>query len=127
MKVFWNDEIGSREAGHSVIFLAKIARPEGEFVQFWSSNQPDGFGVKEVPRQKIRRQLFSRLEHPENVSRLASLPAQDAYLAAMLKRPSSASEVLRMVGAADTGEFVTPGSASDTQPKRSWLGRLFKK
>jgi hypothetical protein len=104
MKIFWNDEIGSREAGHSVIYLAKVTQPDGEYVQYWSSNQPDGFGVKLVPRQKIKRQLFSRFEHPENVAHLASLPAKDAYLAAMLKRSSNHREMLRMVGAPEGEE-----------------------
>ena len=101
LKVFWNDEIGAREAGHSVVYLGTVSRPEGEFVRYWSSNMPNGFGMAEVPRQRIHRALFSRLEHPEQIHRIASIPARDAYLAAMLKRPSTGEEMAQMVGLKD--------------------------
>lgn len=97
MKVWWNDEIGQREHGHSVIYLGTETTPDGgEGVLFWSSNQPDGYGRKVVPRQKIKWALFSRLENPEALARLGSLPKRDAYLAEMLTRPSTREEVMKM-------------------------------
>jgi hypothetical protein len=103
LKIFWNDEIGAREHGHSVVYLGTETKPEGEFVQFWSSNEPDGFGVHSVPRPRIRRMLFSRLETPGQILRVTSLPARDSYLAALLKKSSSVDEMDRMTGIADIG------------------------
>ena len=99
LKIFWNSEIGAREVGHSVVYLGTVNRPEGEFVKYWSSNQPNGFGFAEVPRRRIKRALFSRLDHPEAIRRVMSLPARDPYLAAMLKRSSTEEEMSRMVNA----------------------------
>jgi hypothetical protein len=139
MKIFWNDEIGARESGHSVIFLESISKPEGEFVRYWSSNQPNGFGTAVVSRQRIKRVLFSRLEHPEQIRNILAIPARDAYLAAMLKRPSSGEEMARMVGMSEgqspkmaMGPSISPlaptVSASPATPppaKESVLKRLF--
>ena len=102
LKIFWNTEIGAHESGHSVVYLGKVTRPQGEFVSYWSSNQPNGFGFAEVPRQRIKRALFSRLEHPEAIRRVTALPPRDAYLAAMLKRSSTEEEMFRMVGVAES-------------------------
>ena len=102
MKIFWNEEIGSKEAGHSVVFWGRVSKPEGEFVRYWSSNLPNGYGFAEIPMQRIRRVLFSRLEHPEQIRNVLAIPAHDAYLAAMLKRPSSAEEMARMVGSGES-------------------------
>jgi hypothetical protein len=119
MKVFWNDEIGSREAGHSVVYLDTVTRPEGEFIRYWSSNQPDGFGIKEVPRQRIRRILFSRLEHPDQIRQITALPSRDPYLAAMLKRPSTGEEMQKMVGIAQTTTPTGPVAAIDNRAPSS--------
>lgn len=94
LKVWWNNEIGQRERGHSVIFLGV----NGDEVLFWSSNVPDGYGRRSVPRSQIKWALFSRLEHPEALSRLAALPKRDDYLASMLTRPSSRAEVAAKCG-----------------------------
>jgi hypothetical protein len=101
LKVFWNDEIGSREFGHSVVYLGTSQHPDGEYVRYWSSNVPGGFGEREVPRQRIHRVLFSRLEHPEQIRNVAAIPTRDTYLAAMLKRTSSETEAAGMVGIRD--------------------------
>ncbi len=94
LKVWWNDEIGQRERGHSVIFLGI----EDDQVLFWSSNQPDGYGRRSVPRSQVKWAVFSRFEHPESLDRLAQLPKSDAYLASMLTRPSSRVEVAERCG-----------------------------
>jgi hypothetical protein len=117
LKIFWNTEIGAREAGHSVVYLGRINRPQGEFVSYWSSNQPNGFGFAEVPRQRIKRALFSRFEHPEAIRRVTALPPRDAYLAAMLKRGSTQEEMFRMVGVtADQSDLLPQKPLSALSP-----------
>ncbi|MEO6848003.1 MAG: hypothetical protein ABI443_10290 [Chthoniobacterales bacterium] len=93
MKVFWNDNIGSREHGHSVVFLGTENRAGVEYVKYWSSNIPGGYGEKAVPLSRIHRVIFSRLEQPRNVSRVLTIPKSDAYLASMLTHDSSWQEV----------------------------------
>lgn len=109
VKLFWNDGIGSTERGHSAIFLGLERDHSGEeFVNYWSSNQATGFGYGRKERSKVRRVLFSRLEHPSALTHVRSLPAKDDYLAAMLKRPSTPAEMYRMVGL-----------PADTEPEES--------
>src|SRR5437870_8887347 len=86
MKIFWNKNVGRRESGHSVIFLGTVNRPDGEYVRFWSSNIPAGYGEKEVPRGKIAFAIFSRLETPGNLTRIHDVPAVDAYLVSLLRK-----------------------------------------
>jgi hypothetical protein len=103
MKVFWTDEIGRKEHGHSVIFLGCFG-PNGEYVKYWSSNLPrekgdlSGYGVKLVSRTKIARCIFSRLEQPGNLARIRSVPATDPFLAGLLTHASNIDEVRRMCG-----------------------------
>ena len=93
MKIFWSTEIGQRERGHSVIFLGAERGADGiEYVRFWSSNQPTGFGEKRVDRRKIPFAIFSRLEQPANLARIAAIAPRDAYLASLLSVRSSPSE-----------------------------------
>src|SRR5712691_676855 len=89
MKIFWNKNVGRRESGHSVIFLGTVNRPDGEYVRFWSSNIPGGYGEKEVPRSKIANAIFSRLQTPANLSRIHDVPATDSYLASLLRKKSN--------------------------------------
>ena len=98
LKIFWTDAVGQNERGHSVVFLGLETSDGVECVRFWSSNKPAGYGEKSVPRSKIARAIFSRLEKPENISRLSLLPARDAYLAGLLARNSSFAEARRMSG-----------------------------
>jgi len=98
MKIFWTREVGSHEWGHSVIYLGRETRGGVERVRFWSSNQPDGYGVKSVPRSKIAYALFSRLEHPDRVAGSTALPLVDPYLASLLKVRSSQAEARRQAG-----------------------------
>ena len=46
MKIFWTDHIGRRESGH----LTVLVKDGGDTVTFWSSNMPDGYGAKTVPK-----------------------------------------------------------------------------
>lgn len=98
LKIFWTDAVGQNERGHSVIFLGLEQKDGVESVRFWSSNKPGGYGEKSVPRSKIARAIFSRLEKPQNISRLFLLPARDSYLAGLLSKNSSLSEAGRMCG-----------------------------
>src|SRR6266571_9139434 len=59
MKIFWNKNVGRRESGHSVIFLGTENRFGKEYVRYWSSNIPAGYGVRSVPRQKVAYAIFS--------------------------------------------------------------------
>jgi hypothetical protein len=98
MKIFWTKEIGQRERGHSVIYLGTHVEKGVEMVRFWSSNQPDGYGEKSVPKAKVAIALFSRLERPENLRNLPTLAAHDAYLASLLTTRSSLPELRAKCG-----------------------------
>ena len=98
MKIFWNKNVGPRESGHSVIFLGTVNRPDGEYVRFWSSNIPHGYGEKEVPRSKIAYAIFSRLETPANLTRIHDVPVVDGYLASLLRKKSNFAEAAHKCG-----------------------------
>jgi hypothetical protein len=98
LKIFWTDAVGKKENGHSVIFLGLQTEGGVEMVRFWSSNRPGGFGESSVPRNKIARAIFSRLEHPERIAGWVALPKSDAYLASLLTTESSFLEAMRMSG-----------------------------
>jgi hypothetical protein len=98
MKIFWTDAVGTREHGHSVIYLGRNTVNGVETVQFWSSNKPGGYGTKEVPRSRISHAIFSRLETPSNIESSVSLPRRNDYLAGLIKRESSISEALDQSG-----------------------------
>ena len=61
MKIFWTDEIGRKEFGHSVIYLGRYMKKGETMVKFWSSNKPGGYGEKSVPMSKIKWAVFSRI------------------------------------------------------------------
>ena len=98
MKIFWNKNVGRRESGHSVIFLGTVNRLDGQYVRFWSSNIPHGYGEKEVPRSKIAFAIFSRLTNPANLTRIHSAPETDTYLASLLRKKSNFAEATQMCG-----------------------------
>jgi hypothetical protein len=92
MKIFWSRAVGRNEHGHSTIFLGMEHRPDGQYVRYWSSNVPSGYGEKSVPRSKIAYAIFSRLETPSNLARINGTPLIDTYLASLLRSRSSISE-----------------------------------
>ena len=98
MKIFWSNEIGQRERGHSVIFLGVETEGGVEYVRFWSSNQPNGYGEKRVARRSVAYAIFSRFENPENLARIARMEPRDAFLASMLTARSSQAEVREKCG-----------------------------
>ena len=92
MKIFWSRQVGRNEHGHSTIFLGMENRPDGQYVRYWSSNIPAGYGEKSVPRSKIVYAIFSRLQTPANLARISSAPLVDTYLASLLRTRSSIAE-----------------------------------
>jgi len=105
MKIFWSDQIGSKESGHSVIYLGRGSPAENgeDTIVIWSSNIPDGYGRKEIPVSKVKRAVFSRLEDPRKIEGVLQLPDRDSYLAALEKRPGTLDEMLRKIN------IPTPG------------------
>jgi hypothetical protein len=107
LKIFWNDQIGVKEFGHSVIYLGHGPSSTGfELVRYWSSNKRGGYGQAEVPQSKIKRMLFSRLDYPERINQIRNGLRPDEYLASMLVRSSTPEEMKKMVGipASATGD-----------------------
>ena len=98
MKIFWTAEVGSAEHGHSVVYLGRTMRNGEEYVRFWSSNVPAGYGEKSVPRSKIAGVIFSRLETPENLARIKIVPVTDPYLAGLVTKRSSLAEAREKCG-----------------------------
>ncbi|MGZ3774676.1 MAG: hypothetical protein ACXVCY_12675 [Pseudobdellovibrionaceae bacterium] len=112
MKIFWNDNIGADERGHSVIFTGVHESNGTRKVCFWSSNQesqsqPGGMGEKCVPTDKIHRAVFSRLEFPQRVNdapkvlSLNSTKYVDSYLHNLLKTSSTIREMNIKIGIAE--------------------------
>ena len=99
MKIFWSDAVGRREHGHSVIYLGRESQNRVEMIRFWSSNQPNGYGQKEVPRTQIVNAIFSRLEYPSKIQQAPNLSPANGYLASLLVKDSSFAEALAQSGA----------------------------
>jgi hypothetical protein len=114
MKIFWTSEIGCKEAGHSVVYLGHEQSAKGEMIRFWSSNLGVGFSEKEVPLARINRVLISRLEDPNEIKNVLSIPKKDDYLAAMLTCSCSPELMLAMVGVKNQ-DSVVPYAASPSK------------
>lgn len=99
LKIYWNEFVGKRELGHSVVYLGRRLIDGVEHIEFWSSNKStNGFGAKLIPRSQAIRTLFTRVEKPENVSNLAKLPLKDEFLMSMLEVDSSWEELRKVTG-----------------------------
>jgi hypothetical protein len=98
MKIFWSPEVGRSEHGHSVIYLGAERKAGMDYVRFWSSNIPTGYGERSVPRTKIVHAIFSRLDTPANLSRALTAPSVDKYLASLLSVRSSYEEAKAKCG-----------------------------
>ena len=95
MKICGSEEIGKKECGHRVVYLGTYRKGGHEYVRFWSSNQPRGYGVKSVAKQHIKWAVFTRITHLENIKRVDQLSSRDAYLSSMLSRSFSKQNVRR--------------------------------
>lgn len=104
LKIFWTDEIGSREFGHFVVFLGlerdKAGKPT---LRFWSSNQGMGYGVKSVSLDSCKRLLFTRLTNPAALVKYNRLPETDEWLASLLQKRVSVKEMNRMCNLPEKG------------------------
>ncbi|MBA3834118.1 MAG: hypothetical protein H0X34_19955 [Chthoniobacterales bacterium] len=98
MKIFWSPEVGREEHGHSVIFLGVEKKLGLEYVRFWSSNIPFGYGEKSVLRSKIVHAIFSRLYAPSNLAKIENTPVLDGYLASLVRVRSSYAEAREKCG-----------------------------
>ena len=92
LKIFWSSEVGRAERGHSVIYLGTERKAGVDYVRFWSSNTPAGYGEKSVPRAKIVHAIFSRLDAPQNLDQAVAAAAMDKYLASLVATRSSYEE-----------------------------------
>ena len=95
MKIWWNTEIGSKERGHLVVYLGKTTLDGKDAIRFWSSNIPDGYGVKTVSETKIKRVLFSRLDKFKRLKDAGKLSAKNVFLAEMLRKRFTWDQVVR--------------------------------
>ena len=93
MKIFWNDSIGKNEHGHLVIYLGRRWKAGKEYIKFWSSNQPNGYGVKEVPRDTVSWAIFSRFANHKNVKKVSRMRGSDSFLIDMLSKDYTRDEV----------------------------------
>ena len=98
MKIFWSPEVGRAEHGHSVIYLGTEKKIGLDYVRFWSSNVPFGYGERSVPRTKIVHAIFSRLYAPAKLTRIEETPAVDSYLASLERVRSSYEEAKEKCG-----------------------------
>lgn len=98
MKIFWSEEVGRAEHGHSVIYLGMEKRSGRDYVRYWSSNIPSGYGERSVPRTRIVHAIFSRLSAPSNLSRIDQVPRLDPYLASLERVRSSYAEAKEKCG-----------------------------
>ncbi len=95
LKIFWNDHVGKKERGHSVVFLGSFSRDGVPYIRFWSSNSPSGYGEKSVPLNRCKKMIFSRLKKLSQINRAADLPLIDPYLSTLLKEESSWEQAVR--------------------------------
>ena len=91
LKIWWTDAIGGRERGHHVVYLGH----DETTVRFWSSNTPNGYGEKTVPRDRCKRVLFTRITSPQRIAHATKLPASDPFLVQMLSRDFTWQQVVR--------------------------------
>ncbi len=98
MKIFWSPEVGREEHGHSVIYLGTEKKMGLDYVRFWSSNIPFGYGERSVPRTKIVNAIFSRLYAPANLARIEDAPKLDPYLGSLERVRSSYAEAKAKCG-----------------------------
>jgi hypothetical protein len=98
MKMWFSDQIGKFEHGHSVVYLGSFEKGGVPYFRYWSSDPPLGRGIHEVPRTHASRVLFSRLQRPENLNNIPLMPKTDPYTASLLTTPTTLDEMKKMVG-----------------------------
>lgn len=99
IKIFWNDQVGKLEKGHTGVFLGLKVQNGKQMLHFWaSSKSTNGFAERIIPLTEANRILFSRLDRPENYLNIANLPELDSFLASMLTRQSNWTELKEASG-----------------------------
>lgn len=98
LKFFWTEEIGCNERGHMVVFLGTETKDGQLHIRYWSSNTPDGYGVKSIPMVNMHHLIFTRITRPEMFARAAQLPETDNWLADMQRRSFSYDEIRTACG-----------------------------
>lgn len=98
MKIFWTDEIGKREFGHLVVYLGSYQQGGIDYVRFWSSNKPAGYGVKSVPKEAVKWAIFTRITNLRKIKAVDSLAYEDHFLSSMLTHSYSRSQVRSRCG-----------------------------
>lgn len=105
LKIFWNESIGKGERGHLVLYLGESE--SGDSIKVWSSNMENsdgssGYGTMFVEKSRIKRALFSRLEHPENLANWLNFSEEQKksdYLIRIRKTGSTGEEMKRVTAA----------------------------
>lgn len=99
LKIYWNDQVGKLEKGHTVIFLGVDTVNGEEVIRFWGSNSStQGYGVKAIPKKDAIKTLFTRLTNLSANVNIASLPETDLFLESMLSKISSWDELRAVSG-----------------------------
>jgi hypothetical protein len=98
MKIFWSDEIGKNEFGHLVVYLGSYQHDGVDYVKFWSSNQPSGYGVKSVPKSAVKWAIFTRITNLSKIKGVDALSTEDHFLSSMLTRSYSRAQARRKCG-----------------------------
>lgn len=98
MKIFWSNEIGKKEFGHSVIYLGSYEKDGQKWVKFWSSNKPSGYGEKSVLASSIKWVIFSRITNIRKVGKVDSIAASDKFLHSMLSQSYTQANVRQKTG-----------------------------
>jgi hypothetical protein len=94
LKIYWNDQVGKLEKGHTVIFLGVDNVNGNEVIRFWgSSSSTQGYGIKTVLKKDAIKTLFTRLTELSNSVNIATIPEKDLFLESMLSRISSWEEL----------------------------------
>lgn len=98
LKMFFNEHIGRRERGHSVVFLGYVKKNGVDYIKYFSSDAPDGRGVYLREKGTVVRVIFSRLQRPDALNNIPAMPKHDEYLASMLVRDGTYEEMLEKIG-----------------------------
>lgn len=93
LKFFHTPALGASERGHLVVFLG-LAEQGGQLcVRYWSSNKPNGYGVRTTPLARLHHLIFTRITRPERLSDAPLLPLHDPWLGSLLTSPTGFAEV----------------------------------
>ncbi len=93
MKIFWSSELGKNEFGH----LTLLIKQSSDSVTFWSSNLPNGYGTKTIPKSQVKRVIFTRITRPSRFNQAPRI-RYNSWLNSLLTTPVSIREVRRRSG-----------------------------